>query len=60
MAGAANVAINKLVVVIRMGTAGHVGQASALGYAVGARLEYIMIPLVFGFGTVLLAMIGTN
>ena len=26
----------------------------------GARLEYIMIPLAFGFGTALVAMVGTN
>lgn len=58
--GVANVAINNLAVVILTGIAGHLGQASAVGYAMGARLEYIMIPLAFGFGTALLAMIGTN
>lgn len=58
--GLANVAINNLTVVILTAIAGHLGQASALGYAMGARLEYIMIPLAFGFGTALLAMIGTN
>lgn len=58
--GVANVAINNLTVIILTGIAGHLGQASAAGYAIGARLEYIMIPLAFGFGTALLAMIGTN
>ena len=58
--GVANVAINNLTVVILTAVAGHLGQASAVGYAMGARLEYIMIPLAFGFGTALLAMIGTN
>jgi putative MATE family efflux protein len=58
--GMANVAINNLTVIILTGIAGHLGQASAVGYAMGARLEYIMIPLAFGFGTALLAMIGTN
>lgn len=32
----------------------------AIGYAIGARLEYIMIPIAFGFGTALVALIGTN
>jgi putative MATE family efflux protein len=58
--GIANVAINNLAVVILTGIAGHLGQSAAVGYAMGARLEYIMIPLAFGFGTALLAMIGTN
>ena len=26
----------------------------------GARLEYILIPLGFGFGTAIVAMVGTN
>ena len=58
--GIVNVAINNLAVVILTGIAGHLGQSAAVGYAMGARLEYIMIPLAFGFGTALLAMIGTN
>jgi Na+-driven multidrug efflux pump len=58
--GIANVAINNLAVIIITGIAGRLGQSAAIGYAVGARLEYIMIPLGFGFGTALVAMIGTN
>lgn len=58
--GIVNVAVNNLAVVILTGIAGHLGQSAAVGYAMGARLEYIMIPLAFGFGTALLAMIGTN
>src|SRR5262249_36016972 len=30
------------------------------GYGMGARLEYIQIPLVFGVGAALVAMVGTN
>jgi len=37
-----------------------VGRDTALGYAMGARLEYIMQPIAFGFGTALVAMVGTN
>ena len=36
------------------------GRDTALGYAMGARLEYIMQPIAFGFGTGIVAMVGTN
>jgi putative MATE family efflux protein len=58
--GMINVALNNLTVVVLTGVAGHLGREAAIGYAMGARLEYIMIPLAFGFGTALVAMVGTN
>jgi MATE family, multidrug efflux pump len=58
--GMLNVAINNLTVIVLTGVAGHLGREAAIGYAMGARLEYIMIPLAFGFGTALVAMVGTN
>ncbi|HET7199926.1 MAG TPA: MATE family efflux transporter [Burkholderiales bacterium] len=58
--GMMNVAINNLTVIVLTGVAGHLGREAAIGYAMGARLEYIMIPLAFGFGTALVAMVGTN
>jgi len=36
------------------------GTRCSLGYAMGARLEYILQPITFGFGTALVAMVGTN
>ncbi len=30
------------------------------GYGLGARLEFLMIPVTFGFGTAATAMVGTN
>jgi Na+-driven multidrug efflux pump len=30
------------------------------GYGTGARLEYLLIPLVFGLGAPMVAMVGTN
>jgi Na+-driven multidrug efflux pump len=36
------------------------GPAALAGYGVGARLEYILIPLTFGFGGALVALVGTN
>jgi Na+-driven multidrug efflux pump len=47
---------------IMIGTAyvGHWGAAAIAGYGTGTRLEYMMIPLVFGLGGPLVAMVGTN
>ena len=50
-------------VTIGMATAlaGHFGGPDAVaGYGVGARLEYLLIPLVFGLGSPLVSMVGTN
>jgi putative MATE family efflux protein len=58
--GLINVTINNLFVVLLTGIAGHLGKDVAIGYAMGARLEYILIPLAFGFGTAIVAMVGTN
>src|SRR5712672_703811 len=58
--GLINVAITNLSVVLMTGIAGHLGREVAIGYAMSARLEYILIPLAFGFGTTIVAMVGTN
>jgi putative MATE family efflux protein len=58
--GMINVGITNLSVVALTGVAGHLGRETAIGYAMGARLEYILIPLAFGFGTAIVAMVGTN
>jgi len=58
--GLINVAITNMSVVLLTGIAGRLGQETAIGYAMGARLEYILIPLGFGFGTPIVAMVGTN
>jgi putative MATE family efflux protein len=55
-----NVMITNLSVVLLTGIAGHLGKETAIGYALGARLEYVLIPLAFGFGTSIVAMVGTN
>ena len=36
------------------------GAAAAAGYGTAARLEYLLVPLVFGLGAPLVAMVGTN
>ena len=58
--GLINVAITNMSVVLLTGIAGRLGTEAAVGYAMGARLEYILIPLGFGFGTAIVAMVGTN
>jgi putative MATE family efflux protein len=40
--------------------AGIAGADAVAGYGTGARLEYLLIPLVFGLGAPLVAMVGTN
>jgi Na+-driven multidrug efflux pump len=47
-------------VVLMTGLVGPFGTAALAGYGMGARLEYIQIPLVFGMGSALVAMVGTN
>ena len=58
--GLINTAITNLSIVILTGIAGQFGPEAAIGYAMGARLEYIMQPVAFGFGTAIVAMVGTN
>lgn len=58
--GLANTAITNLSVVLLTGIAAQFGPEAAIGYAMGARLEYIMQPVAFGFGTAIVAMVGTN
>ena len=41
-----------------VGAAG--GPDAIAGYGTGARLEYLLIPLVFGLGAPLVALVGTN
>ena len=47
---------------IMIGTAlvGEFGTAAIAGYGTGARLEYLLVPLVFGLGAPLVAMVGTS
>jgi putative MATE family efflux protein len=39
---------------------GSYGIAALAGYGAAARLEYILVPIAFGFGTALTAMVATN
>ncbi|MBI3516489.1 MAG: MATE family efflux transporter [Proteobacteria bacterium] len=49
-----------LTVVVLTGLVGRFGDDAIAGYGIGARLEYLLVPLVFGLGAPLVAMVGTN
>ena len=39
---------------------GQFGASALAGYGIGSRIEFLMIPLVFGIGTAMTTMVGTN
>jgi len=47
-------------VAITTALVGQFGAAAIAGYGVGSRLEYLLVPLVFGLGSPLVAIIGTS
>ena len=49
-----------LTIAIATGLVGRFGPAAIAGYGTGSRLEYLLIPLVFGLGGPLVAVVGTN
>lgn len=49
-----------LVFVVTTALVGAGGPDAVAGYGTGARLEYLLIPLVFGLGAPLVALVGTN
>ncbi|WP_454915566.1 MATE family efflux transporter [Xanthobacter sediminis] len=40
--------------------AAHAGVDAVAGFGTGVRLEYLLIPLIFGIGAPMVAMVGTN
>jgi putative MATE family efflux protein len=57
--GSLNTVATNLTVVALTGLVGGFGTFALAGYGAGARLEYLQIPLVFGLGSALVAMVGT-
>jgi putative MATE family efflux protein len=47
-------------IAIVTGLVGSFGAAAIAGYGIGTRLEYMLIPLAYGFGGALVAIVGTN
>jgi len=49
-----------LTVVLVTGAVGLFGTDAIAGYGIASRLDYILIPLLFGLGTAVLTMVGVN
>ena len=53
-------ASTNLTIMIGTSLAGSFGAAAIAGYGTGSRLEYLLVPLVFGLGGPVVAMVGTS
>lgn len=49
-----------LTIVIGTALVGQFGAAAIAGYGTGVRLEYLLVPVAFGLGAPLVALVGTN
>jgi putative MATE family efflux protein len=49
-----------LAIMITTGMVGSFGPAALAGFGTGSRLEYLMVPIAFGVGGPLVAIVGTN
>jgi MATE family, multidrug efflux pump len=58
--GSVNVTATNLTVALVTGLVAPLGAVTLAGYGVAARIEYVLIPLIFGFGTSLVTMVATN
>jgi putative MATE family efflux protein len=59
--GSINTLMTTLVFALATALVGAAGGPNAVaGYGTGARLEYLLIPLAFGLGAPLVALVGTN
>lgn len=59
LAGSVSTVATNLTIGIGVALAGAFGAAAIAGYGTASRLEYLMVPLVFGFGAPLVAMVGS-
>ncbi|RNF33942.1 MATE family efflux transporter [Paracoccus methylarcula] len=55
-----NSALTILTIVMMVGIVARFGEAALAGYGLGARLEFLMIPIVFGIGAAMTSMVGAN
>jgi len=58
--GAVSTAATNLSIGIATALAGAFGPAAIAGYGTASRLEYLLVPMVFGVGAPLVAMVGTS
>ena len=60
VASLTSVQTNVIIALTTALVAGAAGPDAVAGYGTGARLEYLLVPLVFGLGGPLVALVGTN
>lgn len=60
MMAAVNTVLTVFTTVVMVGLVGQFGEAALAGYGLGARLEFLMIPVIFGIGAAMTAMVGAN
>lgn len=59
LVGTVSTVATNLAIGITTALVGAFGTAAIAGYGTASRLEYLLVPLVFGFGAPLVAMVGT-
>jgi putative MATE family efflux protein len=59
LVGTMSTVATNLAIGITTALVGAFGTAAIAGYGTASRLEYLLVPLVFGFGAPLVAMVGT-
>ena len=47
-------------ILVLTGLVGQFGTEALAGYGIGSRVEFLMIPLIFGVGTAMTAIVGAN
>ena len=58
--GSINPVLTTLTIIMMTGLVGRYGEGALVGYGLGARLEFLMIPVIFGIGAAMTAMVGAN
>ncbi len=59
LVGTVSTLATNLAIGVTTALVGGFGTAAIAGYGTASRLEYLLVPLVFGFGAPLVAMVGT-
>ena len=57
---AVNTVLTTVTIIMMTGLVGRYGEGALAGYGLGARLEFLMIPVIFGIGAAMTAMVGAN
>ncbi len=60
LVAAVNPFLTVATVILLTGLVSRYGDAALAGFGIGTRLEFVLIPIVFGIGAALIAMVGAN